>query len=37
MAQWRHRGIGPPYLKIGHHVRYKQEALVSWIDDQAAR
>ena len=24
LAIWRHRGIGPTYLKIGRHVRYRQ-------------
>jgi hypothetical protein len=37
LAQWRYRRIGPPYLKIGHHVRYKAEALGAWINDQAAQ
>jgi hypothetical protein len=37
LAQWRYRRIGPPYLKIGHHVPYKAEALDAWINDQAAQ
>lgn len=36
LGQWRYRRIGPPYLKIGHHVRYKSDALEAWINDQAA-
>lgn len=36
LAQWRYRRIGPPYLKIGHHVRYQGDALDAWINGHAA-
>ena len=33
--QWleigRHKGYGPPYIKLGHAVRYKRSALDEWM------
>ena len=35
--QWleiaRHRGNGPPYIKLGRAVRYKRSVLDSWMLD----
>lgn len=31
---WRHRGIGPPFVKMGRLVRYKSADLDAWIDRQ---
>ena len=31
LAKWRCEGEGPPYLKIGRMVRYRGDALESWI------
>jgi hypothetical protein len=30
----RSRGYGPPYLKIGLSVRYRRDALISWLDER---
>lgn len=33
--QWleigRHKGYGPPYIKLGRAVRYKRSALDEWM------
>lgn len=28
----RHKGEGPPYLKLGRHVRYKAEDVLEWMN-----
>jgi predicted DNA-binding transcriptional regulator AlpA len=30
-AQWRYRGVGPKYVKIGRHVRYRRADVDTWI------
>ena len=27
---WRHKGVGPPALKVGRHLRYRREDLDEW-------
>jgi hypothetical protein len=35
IRQWRHDGLGPPYLKIqGYAIRYEREVVMSWLADQ---
>ena len=34
LAQWRYRGIGPAYLKIGRHVRYDRREVDAWLRSQ---
>lgn len=34
LAQWRHRGFGPAYIKIGRKVLYCGVDLNSWIEVQ---
>lgn len=34
LAQWRHRGTGPLYRRIGRHVRYEREHVETWIEAQ---
>jgi hypothetical protein len=34
LAQWRHRGVGPPYSKFGKHVRYHGPTLQAWAKAQ---
>jgi predicted DNA-binding transcriptional regulator AlpA len=29
---WRHKGIGPPYVKIGRSVRYDKAELIAWLE-----
>ena len=36
LKMWRYRKTGPPWLKLGRHVRYRQAALQRWLDDQEA-
>lgn len=35
LSQWRYRGIGPAYIKLGcshaSPVRYSQEAVEAWL------
>ena len=33
LAQWRHRGEGPPFLRMGRKVAYRVESLDSWLRD----
>lgn len=41
MYTWRHRGEGPPSLKVGRHVRYRPEQIEAWLArleaDEASR
>lgn len=30
-AQWRHRNVGPSYLKMGRRVKYHGADLNAWI------
>ena len=32
IRDWRTRGIGPKYIKIGHSVLYDWRHIESWID-----
>lgn len=31
LAQWRHKGVGPAYYKIGRKVIYRGSDLNSWL------
>lgn len=33
---WRYKGVGPPSIKVGRHLRYKESALESWLEGQAS-
>lgn len=33
--QWRTKGTGPRAIKIGRHLRFRQEDLDAWIERQA--
>lgn len=33
--QWNSRGVGPRYLKIGRHVRYRLKDVVEWEAERA--
>lgn len=35
LAQWRHRGEGPKFLKLGGHVRYRRSDLDAWLESCA--
>jgi excisionase family DNA binding protein len=32
---WAYKGYGPPFVRIGKHVRYPEEQLEAWVRDQA--
>lgn len=32
LANWRCAGTGPPFLRVGRHVRYRHGDLDAWID-----
>lgn len=34
LSQWRHRKVGPPWLKIGRKVAYLGSDLNAWLDAQ---
>jgi hypothetical protein len=34
LAQWRYRGIGPKYRKVGRHVRYDWADIHAWLARQ---
>lgn len=34
LAQWRHRGEGPPYVRFGNRVLYQGAALNAWLDQR---
>jgi hypothetical protein len=36
LAEWRSRGLGPDYLKIGRYVRYRWSAVNAWLDTRGA-
>ena len=32
LANWRHLGIGPAYIKVGNGVRYRPADVDRWLD-----
>lgn len=34
LANWRYRGVGPPYVKIGHAVRYPLDEVLAYEDQE---
>ncbi len=34
LTQWRYRGVGPRYVKVGRHVRYDWRDLEAWQAQQ---
>jgi predicted DNA-binding transcriptional regulator AlpA len=34
LANWRCAGKGPPFLRVGRHVRYRRRDVEVWIDAQ---
>jgi excisionase family DNA binding protein len=35
LYSWRTQGIGPPSLKIGRGIRYRQADVARWLEHQA--
>lgn len=36
LAEWRCKGIGPRYCKLGNRVRYSPSALAEWVEAHTA-
>jgi excisionase family DNA binding protein len=34
LYQWRQRGLGPPAVRLGKHLRYRPEAVREWLKSQ---
>jgi hypothetical protein len=34
LAQWRHKGMGPAFYKLGRKIIYRGEDLNAWADAQ---
>lgn len=32
LAQWRHRGIGPAFYRLGRKIIYSGEDLNAWVE-----
>jgi len=37
LADWRTKGIGPDYVKVGRLIRYRQVDLDTWIETHVKR
>ena len=35
LYQWRHRGDGPPAIRLGKHLRFDPESVRRWVSEQA--
>jgi predicted DNA-binding transcriptional regulator AlpA len=33
LANWRYRGVGPQFVKMGRSVRYNRADVHQWIED----
>lgn len=36
LYQWRHKGTGPKGIRVGRHLRYRQQELEAWLDNLQA-
>ena len=34
LKRWRYEGVGPPFLRLGRHVRYDPAAIRRWLREQ---
>lgn len=34
LRNWRSLGQGPQYLRVGRHVRYRDDHVEAWLADQ---
>ena len=37
LADWRSRGIGPAYVRLGRHVRYRDSDLERFLQEQTTQ
>jgi excisionase family DNA binding protein len=35
LNDWRYKGVGPRYLRIGKHVRYRRADVEDWLRRQS--
>jgi excisionase family DNA binding protein len=33
IREWRHKGTGPRYARLGKHVRYRQSDVMAWLNE----
>ncbi|NMM25222.1 MAG: helix-turn-helix domain-containing protein [Phycicoccus sp.] len=36
LYQWRHKGEGPPFIRLGKHLRSDPASVRAWVSGQAA-
>ena len=36
LYQWRHRGEGPPAIRLGRHLRYDPDSVHRWALNRAS-
>ncbi|WP_148309392.1 helix-turn-helix transcriptional regulator [Kutzneria albida] len=36
LRQWRHKGYGPSWHKMGKHVRYDPAHVRAWLESQSS-
>ncbi|MBN7314511.1 MULTISPECIES: helix-turn-helix domain-containing protein [Mycobacteroides] len=34
LAEWRYRGNGPRFAKVGRHIRYRREDVDAWLGER---
>jgi predicted site-specific integrase-resolvase len=34
LRHWRQAGTGPPWVRYGHHVRYRMTGVERWLDER---
>jgi len=34
LTQWAHKGVGPPYWRVGRHCRYRWGDVETWLCEQ---
>lgn len=35
LANWRARGIGPTFVRVGRLIRYREEDIEAWLNARA--
>ena len=34
LYSWRHRGEGPPAIRVGRHLRWTERSVAAWIEQK---
>jgi excisionase family DNA binding protein len=34
LYQWRYKGIGPPSIRVGRHIRYRWADVEAWLEER---